>query len=118
MISGGGASKAQAERVRRVRSELMDAALRRAPAYGRLVDYLSPDRYSLSRASAVLMLLFTDRYFRQCAVRAARPTWGRRRSGLGLLATALPAAFSLRWTARVLGRIEASFLAAAAPPVA
>jgi len=105
---------ALAERIRSVREELMVMALRRAPAYRRLIDYLGPGRFSLARASGVLMLLFTDRYFSACAARAGRTPWRNHRSGAGLLAVALPAAWSRRWAAHVLGRIERNFLRAAA----
>jgi len=114
--AGTAGNLAQAERVRRVRAELMNAALQRAPAYRRLVEHLSPRRFSMARASAVLMLLFTDRYFRACAIRADLPSWGKRRSGARLLLTALPAALSPRWARTVLAWIETNFLAAAATP--
>lgn len=106
---------ALARRVRRVRSELLDLALVRIPSYRRLVLALAPRRPSLVRGSAVLMLLFTDRYFRGCAERAGRRPWGRRRSGLGLIATALGAALSPSMGDRVLDRVERSFLGAARP---
>ena len=105
---GGG----REERIRRARLALMRKALGHAPAYRRLVDHLDLRRVNLPRASAVLMLLFTDRYYRGCATRAHHPTWGRRHSSVRLLLTALPAALSRRWTRRVLRRIEADFLAA------
>lgn len=105
----GDTDAARAARVRRVRGELMDAALQRAPAYRRLVEHVSPEAFSMARASAVLMLLFTDRYYAQCATRAARASWGSRRSSLRLLLTALPAAVSKGYAARIFSRIEADF---------
>lgn len=81
-------------RVRAVRAEMLDLALSRAPAYGTLMTILDGSRISLTRASALLMLLFTDRYYRGCAVRAGRPAWGRRASGVALLADALRGALS------------------------
>ena len=102
------------ERVRSVRERILLLALQRAPAYRRLVEFLSPRRLSLGRASAVLMFLFTDRYFRSCARRAGRPAWGGRRSGISLILTALPAAWSRRWSTRMLSGIERDFLRAAA----
>jgi phytoene/squalene synthetase len=102
------------ERVRRVREELLLMALQRAPAYRPLIDFLSPRRLSLARASGLLMLSFTDQYFRACAHRAGRPPWGKRRSGTRLILAALPAAWSRRWAGRRLAGIERDFLRAAA----
>ncbi|MFQ5742168.1 MAG: squalene/phytoene synthase family protein [Acidobacteriota bacterium] len=102
------------ERVRVVREQLLLMALRRAPAYRRLVEFVSPRPLSLARASAVLMMLFTDRYFRSCARRAGRAVWGGRRAGVRLILEALPAACSRRWARRVLCGIEQDFLRAAA----
>jgi phytoene/squalene synthetase len=104
---------ARAERVRKVRADLLSMALRRAPAYRRLIGFLSPRRISLARASGVLMLLFTDRYFRRCAARAGRKPWGPRRSGLRLMLAAFPAFWSRRWAERVMAGIERDFLRAA-----
>jgi phytoene/squalene synthetase len=102
------------ERVRRVREELLLMALRRAPAYQPLIDFLSPRRLSLARASGLLMLSFTDQYFRGCAHRAGLPPWGKRRSGTRLILAALPAVWSRRWAGRRLAGIERDFLRAAA----
>ncbi len=102
----------QIERIRSVRAELMDLALGHVPAYRRLVAHVTRRRISLARASALLMLLFTDRYYRGCAIRAGRTTWGARHSGARLLLTTLPAILSRRWTDRILSRIEHDFLAA------
>jgi phytoene/squalene synthetase len=102
------------ERVRRVREELLLMALERAPAYRPLIDFLSPRRLSLARASGLLMLSFTDQYFRACAHRAGRPPWGKRRSGTRLILAALPAVWSRRWAGRRLAGIERDFLRAAA----
>jgi len=106
---------ALAERIRSVRGDLLVMALSRASSYRRLIEGLSPRRISLARASGVLMLLFTDRYFRACARRAGRPTWGRHRSGPRLILAALPAAWSRRWTRRVISEVEQNFLRAAVP---
>jgi phytoene/squalene synthetase len=102
------------ERIRRVRDELLVMALRRAPAYRPLIEYLSPRRISLARASGLLMLLFTDQYFRACARRVGREPWGERRGGGRLILTALPAVWSRRWAGRRLAGIERAFLRAAA----
>jgi len=107
------ADVALTERIRRVRGELLVMALKRAPAYRPLIEYLSPRRISLARASGLLMLLFTDQYFRGCAARAGRQPWGPRRGSGRLIAAALPAVWSRRWADRRLEGIERDFLRAA-----
>jgi phytoene/squalene synthetase len=102
-----------AERVRAVREELMLMALRRAPAYQPLIEFLSPSRISMARASGVLMMLFTDRYYRSCARRAGHEPWGKRYSGGRLILSALPATWSRSRARKVLGGIERDFLHAA-----
>ena len=103
-----------AERVRRVREELLLMALRRAEAYRPLIEFLSPRRFSLARASGLLMLSFTDQYFRSCARRVGREPWGGRRTGAWLILSALPAVFSPGWAGRRFVDIERDFLRAAA----
>ena len=112
--TGTGSDAELGERIRSVREELLVMALRRAPAYRKLIDFLSPRRVSLARASGVLMLLFTDRYFRSCARRAGRQAWAGRESGARLILAALPAVWSRRWAQRLLAGIEQDFLRAAA----
>ncbi len=101
------------ERVRAVREELMLMALRRAPAYQPLIEYLSPSRISMARASGVLMMQFTDRYYRSCARRAGHEPWGKRYSGGRLILSSLPATWSRNRARKVLGGIERDFLRAA-----
>lgn len=102
-----------AERCRTVRQRLLQLALTRAASYRRMVDAMRLPRRSGARASAVLMLLFTERYFRGCARRAGLPTWDGPNSTLALLARALPAAFSPERGYREIARIERAFLLAA-----
>jgi phytoene/squalene synthetase len=99
--------------IRVVREELLIRALRCVPAYADLLDELRLPRVSAVRGSGVLMLLFTDRYYRACAVRVGRVPWRGSRSKVGLLASAVLSALSRRWAVRVARRIEARFLAAA-----
>jgi phytoene/squalene synthetase len=99
--------------VREARRHLMARALPQAPAYTRLAEQIAPARFSLARASAVLMLLHTDRHYRWCARRIGHPDWrGPDRAGTIVLAS-LVAAFSRRWSHRVMRRVEQDFLAAA-----
>ena len=95
------------------RRKLMAHALPHASAYTRLAEQLTAGRFSLTRASAVLMLLHTDRHYRWCARRIGHPSWpGLDRTGTIILASLL-AAFSRRWSHRVMRRVEHDFLAAA-----
>lgn len=99
--------------VREARRHLMAHALPQAPAYTRLAEQLAPGRFSLARASAVLMLLHTDRHYRWCARRIGQPDWrGPDRTGTIVFAAVL-AAFSRRWSHRVMRRVERDLLAAA-----
>jgi len=97
------------ERVRAVREEFLRLALARAPAYRRMVENANLPRFSLARASAVLMLLFTDRYFRSCARRVGLEPWKGPRSAIALWGNAFAAFFSRRFSFRVLRRIEGHF---------
>jgi phytoene/squalene synthetase len=99
--------------VREARRHLMAHALPHAPAYTRLAEQIAPGRFSLARASAVLMLLHTDRHYRWCARRIGHPGWrGPDRAGTIILASLL-AACSRRWAQRVMRRVEQDFLSAA-----
>lgn len=99
--------------VREARRHLMAHALPHAPAYTRLAEQIGPTRFSLARASAVLMLLHTNRHYRWCARRIGHPDWrGTDRAGTIVLA-ALLAAFSPRWSHRVMRRVEQDLLTAA-----
>ena len=101
-----------AERCRAVRERLLRLALSRAPSYRRMVDAMRLPRRSAARASAVLMLLFTERYFRACARRAGLAAWDGPDATLALLARALPAAFSAERAYQEIARIERAFLGA------
>jgi len=99
--------------VRAVRADLLRGALRRAPAYRRMVDAMHLPRISFARASALLMLLFTSRYFRSCARRVGRPPWRGPENALGLFVTMLPALWSPGYAAKGFARLEDAFLRAA-----
>lgn len=99
--------------VSEARRHLMAHALPHAPAYTRLAEQLATERFSPARASAVLMLLHTDRHYRWCARQIGYPEWrGPDRTGTIVLASLL-AAFSRRWSQRVMRRVEHDFLSAA-----
>lgn len=96
-----------------VRKELLVRALRRAPAFTRLLNELPLPMFSAARGSAVVMLMFTDRYYRRCAGAAGQPTWPGSDSTLRIVWSSLLALVSSRWTRRLSRRIEMRMLAAA-----
>jgi phytoene/squalene synthetase len=101
------------EAVRSVREELLVRALRRVPAYTGLLEDLQLPAVSRARGSAVLMLLFTDRYYRECARRAGHQPWKGANSTVRILASSALAALSRRAARRVGARVKQRFLVAA-----
>lgn len=108
------ADAALVQRCRDVRARFLRLALSRATAYRRMMAAMPLRAFSGARASALLMLLFTERYFRSCARRIGAPGWNGPDHTIALLQRALVAAFSRRRTERELRRIEREFLSAAA----
>lgn len=109
--TGVGSATAQ-DIVRRARADMMRIALRRSPAYRRMVKGLGLRHVSLARGASALLLLFTDRYWRSCARVCGINEWRGPRHSLGVLLQAVPAIFSPRWCERVMRRVERDFLAA------
>jgi phytoene/squalene synthetase len=105
---------AAVERVREVRARLLRIALRCAPSYGRMIDGMRLPRVSLVRASAVVMLLFTERYYRRCARRAGLTAWPGPDSAPGIIARGLGAGASPRRARIEVARVERAFLECAA----
>lgn len=105
-----------ADRCRAVRARLLRLALARVPAYGRIIEAMALPRWSVARASALLMLLFTERYFRHCARRAGLEAWDGPESTLALLWRTVPATFSSRSAVREIARVERVFLTASPEP--
>lgn len=99
--------------IRAVREELLIRALRCVPPYAALLDELRLPKVSAVRGSGVLVLLFTDRYYRACSVRVGHEPWRGSNSKVGLLGSAVLSALSRRWAVRIARRIEERFLAAA-----
>jgi phytoene/squalene synthetase len=102
------------ERCRVVRERLLRLALERAPSYPRVIESIRLPGWSIARASAVLMLLFTERYYRECARRVGMRAWSGPDSTLGLLARSIPGTFSADRGRQEMARVERAFLAAAA----
>ena len=105
-----------AERCRMARARMLRLALRRAPAYPRVIDSIRLPRASVARASALLMLLFTERYYRECARRVGWPGWRGPDSTLALVTRSMPASVSRRRGRSEMARIEREFLKAAGGP--
>ncbi len=104
------------ERVRAARERLMRRAFGHAPAYAGLLDAMHLPRVSRARASAVLMLLFTERYWRECARRCGAAAWPGPERTPALFARAAAAALSARRAAAEVARVEAALLAALRGP--
>jgi phytoene/squalene synthetase len=102
-----------AERCRIVRERLLRVALQQAPSYGRIIEALDLRGWSIARASGVLMLLFTERYFRGCTRRVGLPVWSGPASTVSLLARTFRSTFSHRIAFREIARVERAFLSAA-----
>ena len=113
---GKGADDADVQaRIRAVREEMLERALRLAPAYERMMLALPFGRVSLARASGVLMLAFTDRYYRSCAVRVGHRSWPGPRTAFGVIARSAAHAVSPALATRAVRRITRAFLNATAP---
>ena len=109
----GQPAEAASELIRLVRSEMLVRALRRSPSYVSLLNELPLPRISAARGSGVVMLLFTDRYYRSCAVKAGHRTWRGPRSTLRIVLSSSLAVLSRRWTMRVSRKVEKRQLEAA-----
>jgi phytoene/squalene synthetase len=101
------------ERVRAVRARLLRSALLRVTDYRHVIEGMRLPRWSLARASAVAMLLFTEQYFRRCARRVGLPAWRGPDTAASIILRGLAAAASRRLAHREMLRVETEFLACA-----
>jgi phytoene/squalene synthetase len=109
-----GSSDEQKTRVvRGVREHMVLLALSRAPAYRRLVAIIGFRPISEARGAAVLMLLFTDRYYRSAMASIGRPPWKGPSLVWSLYLSAALASVSPAWARWVIARTERNFLRAA-----
>jgi phytoene/squalene synthetase len=97
-------------RIRSVREQLLVRALGMAPAYERMMQAMPFRSVSLARASGVLMLRFTDRYYRSCALLVGRAPWPGPRSTVSLILVSAGHVVSARWSAKTVRRITERFL--------
>lgn len=98
------------ERVREVRRRLLRAALMRVPDYKHVIDGMRLPRLSLVRASAIVMLLFTEQYFRRCARRVGLPAWRGPDTAAAIILRGMLAAASRRLAEKEMARVENAFL--------
>lgn len=96
------------------RRHLLAQALPNVSAYTRLASQLATKRISLARASAVLMLLFTDRHYASCTRRIGHTGWTEPASTMTMIVSSLLATVSRPWAFRVMRRVERDFLTASA----
>ncbi|HEX7937795.1 MAG TPA: squalene/phytoene synthase family protein [Gemmatimonadaceae bacterium] len=101
-------------RCRDARERLLRIALARAGAYTRAINSIHMPTVAIARAAAVLMLLFTERYYRACARRVGLASWKGPDSTLSLIARSFAAAFSARLGTNEMERAERELLWAAA----
>jgi len=100
--------------VRKVREHMVLLALSRAPAFRRLVIIAGFRPISEARGAAVMMLLFTDRYYRSAIAAIGRSPWQGPSLVWSLYLSATLASVSPAWARRVIARTERNFLRAAA----
>jgi phytoene/squalene synthetase len=103
------------QRIRAVRARLLDRALALAPAYERMMRAMPFRAVSPARGSGVLMLLFTDRYYRSCARQVGRAPWRGPRSTIALILLSACHVVAPRWSARTLRRMTDNLLRHALP---
>jgi phytoene/squalene synthetase len=102
--------------VRSAREHMFLLALERAPAYTEMLRQLEFRRFSLTRASSLLMLEFCDRYYRSCAQRIGRASWPGPGSSFQVLMSAFPAFLSQKRALRRAEAIESRLLQASQAP--
>ena len=102
--SEGGA--VAATEVSKARRDLMRLATRRAASFRHLVDAARLPLLSPARAGAVLMMLFTDRHYRECAASLGLPGWAGPSRVVTMMLVCFPAAVSRSWANRLLLRAE------------
>ncbi|OGP63719.1 MAG: hypothetical protein A2V65_06975 [Deltaproteobacteria bacterium RBG_13_49_15] len=97
------------KRILKVRRALLLKALSLAPAYIRMAASMNFPRISLCRSSMILMLLFTNRYYRECARRVHLDPWPGPAAKSGFIPSSIISIFSQRWSNRILNSTEIRF---------
>lgn len=88
------------------RHDLTTLATKRATSVRRLIDAVSLPRISAARSAAVLLMLFTNRHYRDMRPETKVGRGSAPRRPLSMVLTALPAAFSPRWADNVFRKVE------------
>ncbi|MEW5909090.1 MAG: squalene/phytoene synthase family protein [Thermodesulfobacteriota bacterium] len=97
------------DRILTVRKTLLIKALLLAPAYIRMAKAIDFPSISLCRSSMILMLLFTDRYYRECTRRIHLEPWAGPSINRHLINSTILSIFSPAWSNRILENTEAQF---------
>ncbi len=90
------------KRIRNVREKLLIRALSLSPAYKRMAEGLDFPQFSLCRSSMILMLLFTNQYYRNCARRINRTPWSGPEAASSLIGLSVFSILSRRLSKRIL----------------
>jgi len=106
----GSADEQRTSVVRAVREHMILLALSRAPAYRRLVAIAGFRPISEARGAAVMMLLFTDRYYRSTISSIGRSPWQGPNLVWSLYLSAVLASVWPAWARWVIARTERNFL--------
>jgi hypothetical protein len=99
--------------VLQIRRELLAEALVKVPAFGRLLRASALPAFSRARGSAILMLLFTERYYRGAVARVGGTVWPGSNAAAAIYAKTVRAAASPARANQEVSRVETHFLAAA-----
>jgi len=96
---------APAELYQQIRGDLLSEALQHANSFREVANTIPARKLSLVRSSALMMVLFTDRYYRFCAKKAGRKPWQGISSTLAILCQSFLAIFSTRYADRKLNLV-------------
>ncbi len=99
--------------VRSAREHMVLLALSRAPSYRRLVTNAGFRSISEARGAAIMMLLFTDRYYRTAMAAIGRSPWRGSKLVWSIYLSAALASVWPGYARRVIARTERNFLRAA-----
>ncbi|MEE2657328.1 MAG: squalene/phytoene synthase family protein [Candidatus Latescibacterota bacterium] len=97
------------EAIETVRRDLMTTALHRGEAYRRMMAMMQCPRWQLGRAAALLMLMFTNRYYDECARQVGYCGWSATRRTWRLFASVAPAVLSHGYAMRKAKQVESAW---------
>lgn len=106
----GSGDEQRTSAVRAVREHMILLALSRAPAYRRLAAIAGFRPISEARGAAVMMLLFTDRYYRSMITSIGRSPWQGPNLVWSIYLSAVLASIWPAWARWVIAKTEQNFL--------